>query len=352
MLETAAKDFFGSLDTIKALREALDNSSELETMPTLTAELAGMEFLGLIGSEQYGGSDASLLDLVVIATQAGRFLTADTLVGTSGRAVLLLQAAAEQSPHARDLLARTISGDIQVSVLEAGDLRFDGATVSGHLRPGLNALTADVVLTLTEFEDRPSVVAVDKRSLAVEPGRSFDPSRGIGRLLAADAPATILFSGPPAQAAWEDAFDAARVLLAAQDLGTTIEALSRARDYALTRQAFGRTIGSFQAIKHALVDVYVAQEQLRSLVWLAAWAHDFRPAEARLYSAAAAAYASETVEFAAVTLINVHGGIGYTWEHDAHLFWRRAMVDKSLLGTASVNRDEVATLLIEGRAGA
>lgn len=114
--------------------------------------------------------------------------------------------------------------------------------------------------------------------------------------------------------------------------------------YAKQRHAFGRAIGSYQAVKHLLVDVYVAVEQLRSLVWWAAWAADRAPGELPLAAAAAKAAAATTLEQAAETVIQVHGGIGFTWEHDAHLYWRRAKVDRFLLGDDVAAFDEVARL--------
>ena len=99
-------------------------------------------------------------------------------------------------------------------------------------------------------------------------------------------------------------------------------------------------------MKHALVDVYVEVEQLRSLVWWAAWAADHAPDELPIASAAAKAAAATTLERAAETLIQVHGGIGFTWEHDAHLYWRRAKVDRLLLGDDVAAYDEVARLAL------
>jgi alkylation response protein AidB-like acyl-CoA dehydrogenase len=119
-------------------------------------------------------------------------------------------------------------------------------------------------------------------------------------------------------------------------------------EYAKVRTAFGRPIGSYQAVKHALVDAWVGVEQLRSLVWWAAWAAESAPEELPLAAAAAKAFAAETLERAAETCIQVHGGIGFTWEHDAHLYWRRAKVDRFLLGDEAEHLDTVAGLVLGG----
>ena len=109
--------------------------------------------------------------------------------------------------------------------------------------------------------------------------------------------------------------------------------------------AFGRPIGSYQAVKHMLVDAWVGVDQLRSLVWWAAWAADDAPDEFPLAAAAAKAYAARVFEQAAETVIQVHGGIGFTWEHDAHLFCQRAKVDEVLLGPPRIHRARLADLL-------
>jgi alkylation response protein AidB-like acyl-CoA dehydrogenase len=144
----------------------------------------------------------------------------------------------------------------------------------------------------------------------------------------------------------------AAVVMAAEDLGGADRCVQLGVAYAQQREAFGRAIGSYQAIKHMLVDAWVGVDQLRSLVWWAAWAADASPAELPLAASAAKAYAAEAFERAAGTLIQVHGGIGFTWEHDAHLFWRRAKVDRLLLGDEAEHLDAVARLAVDGALGA
>jgi alkylation response protein AidB-like acyl-CoA dehydrogenase len=145
---------------------------------------------------------------------------------------------------------------------------------------------------------------------------------------------------------WERATQVGRVVLAAEDLGAAARAVEMGVAYAKVREAFGRQIGSYQAVKHALVDAYVGVEQLRSLVWWAAWTADAEAGELPLASAAVKAYASQVLEKATATLIQVHGGIGYTWEHDAHLYWRRGKVDRLLLGDEVSLLDEVTQLAL------
>ena len=146
------------------------------------------------------------------------------------------------------------------------------------------------------------------------------------------------------EALWARATQVGRVILAAEGLGAAARALEIGVEYAKQRHAFGRAIGSYQSVKHLLVDAYVEIEQLRSLVWWSAWAADNAPDELPLAAAAAKGAAASALERTAETVIQVHGGIGFTWEHDAHLFWRRAKVDRFLLGDDVDAFDEVARL--------
>lgn len=130
--------------------------------------------------------------------------------------------------------------------------------------------------------------------------------------------------------------------MAAEDLGAAVACLDLSVAYAKDRHAFGRAIGSFQVIKHMCVDAYIAVEQLRTLVWYAAWCESGEPELFPLVASAARTYAAETLDRCAETQLQVHGGVGATWEHDAHLFWRRAQVDKAVLGDPVHHREVVA----------
>jgi alkylation response protein AidB-like acyl-CoA dehydrogenase len=154
-----------------------------------------------------------------------------------------------------------------------------------------------------------------------------------------------------AGALWARARQVGAVVMAAEDLGAADRGVQLGVAYAQERQAFGRPIGSYQAVKHMLVDAWVGVDQLRSLVWWAAWAADAAPEELPLASSSAKAYAAGVLERAAETLVQVHGGIGFTWEHDAHLYWRRAKVDRLLLGDEAEHLDAVARLAVAGALG-
>jgi alkylation response protein AidB-like acyl-CoA dehydrogenase len=314
----AARDFFSAQGGQATARRMLDDQDALPA-PGAKA-LADIGFLGITVPENCGGAGRGLLDLAVVAEQSGRYLCAPSL-STAARSAVLLQGCAPQ-------LRALADGSTAFAVL-------DGSP-SGSV-PSLDAQWATAFLALDG--DALVLGAAD-----IAAGPHVDATRGL-------ATATLTTSAllrHDAGALWATARNAALVVLAAEDLGAATQALEVSVDYVKLRQAFGRPVGSYQAIKHALVEVFSELEQLRSLVWWAAWAADNAPAELPLAAAAAAAHAARTFDLAAETAIQVHGGIGFTWEHDAHLYWRRAKVDRLVLGDEATHLDNAAKLALSG----
>jgi alkylation response protein AidB-like acyl-CoA dehydrogenase len=309
-LADAARDFFSKTSPADS-RSALDHGTPLS--PGRTG-LAGTGFAAITIPESAGGGGGSTLDLAVVAEQAGRVLAGPSLI-TAARAAVLLAGDDER-------LAALADGSISYAVL-------DGTS------PVLDAASADTFLALQgdDLVTGPGLVTLRT---------GIDPTRGLADVQLGDV--TVLSAD--ARLRWERAERVAQVILAAEGLGTAHRAVEVGVAYAKERQAFGRAIGSYQAVKHALVESFVGVEQLRSLVWWAAWAADEAPDELPLAAAAVKGLAATVLEQATETLIQVHGGIGFTWEHDAHLYWRRAKVDRLLLGDDVEAFDTVARLAL------
>ena len=312
----AARDFYRGSASPAAARAALEGGA---VAPGRKA-LADIGFLGITVPESAGGAGGSLLDLAVVAEQGGAVLAGPSLL-TAARAAVLLAG----SP---DLAAQLADGSAALAVV-------DGPVTGSS--PSIDAAGATLFLGL----DDGALVVGEGEAAA---GPPLDATRGLAsvrltsrRVLAEDA----------AQL-WARARQVAAVVLAAEDLGAADAAVQMAVGYAQQRETFGRRIGSYQSVKHMLVDAWVGVDQLRSLVWWAAWAADAAPEELPLAASAAKAHAAEVLERAAETCIQVHGGIGFTWEHDAHLYWRRAKVDRLLLGDAAEHLDAVARLAVDG----
>jgi alkylation response protein AidB-like acyl-CoA dehydrogenase len=314
-----ARDFYRGSASPAAARAALEGAAP---EPGHEA-LAAIGFLGITVPESAGGAGGSLLDLAVVAEQGGAVLAGPSLV-TPARAAVLL------ADHP-ELAAQLADGTARFAVL-------DGPVTCST--PSIDAAGASLFLGL---DDGALVVGEGEAT----PGKPMDATRGLAsvrltsrRVLAEDAGDL-----------WARARQVAGVVLAAEDLGAADRSVTMAVGYAQEREAFGRRIGSYQAVKHLLVDAWVGVDQLRSLVWWAAWAAHAAPAELPLAASAAKACAAEAFERAAETCIQVHGGIGFTWEHDAHLYWRRAKVDRLLLGDEAEHLDAVARLAVAGALG-
>ena len=227
--------------------------------------------------------------------------------------------------------------------------RDGGWALEGELSPVVDGVAADVLLVYAQADDGPAFFRVD----AAAPGltraalRTLDPTRRLARVTLAATPATRL-DGDAAEAL-RHAADLAAVALAAGKLGVLRRALERTVEYAKVRTQFGRPIGSYQAVKHGCADMAVALELGESAVRHAAWAADHDRAALPLAAATALAYLGPATFAAAQSMIQYHGGIGYTWEHDAHLYYKRAKSDQLLLGAPSTLRARLATLLaLEG----
>jgi alkylation response protein AidB-like acyl-CoA dehydrogenase len=311
-----ARQFFTGSASASAARTALEGGA---IEPGHKA-LADIGFLGITVAEDAGGAGGSLLDLAVVAEQGGAVLAGPSLV-TAARAAVLL------ADHPQ-LAAALADGSTAFAVV-------DGAG------PSIDAAGATSFLAL---EDGALVVG----SGEVTAGAPIDATRGLASARLTDRRVLTEDAGE----LWERARLVGAVVLAAEGLGAADRAVQLGVAYAKERQAFGRAIGSYQAVKHMLVDAWVGVDQLRSLVWWAAWAADNAPDDFPLAASAAKAYAARVFEQAAETVIQVHGGIGFTWEHDAHLYWRRAKVDRLLLGDEAEHLDAVARLVEAGALGA
>jgi alkylation response protein AidB-like acyl-CoA dehydrogenase len=310
-LAQAAGAFFADTTSPADARRALEAGTPIAPG---RAALAGTGFAAITVPESAGGGGGSVLDLAVVAEQAGRVLAGPSLV-TAARAAVLLAGDDKR-------LAALADGSTAYAIID------DGA-------PVLDATTAEVFLARVGDD-------LVGASGTLTPRDAIDPTRGLADV-ALDEPQQLLAD---ARERWERAERVGQVILAAEGLGTAQRALEIGVAYAKDRQTFGRAIGSYQAIKHALVESFLGVEHLRSLVWWAAWAADEAPDELPLAAVAAKGLAATVVEHAAETLIQVHGGIGFTWEHDAHLYWRRAKVDRFLLGDDVSAFDTVAKLVL------
>lgn len=306
---------------------------------TLLGRDMGLAGLGV--PENLGGAGGGLAELAVVGEELGRSLLPVPFLGSTVLAGQLLT----RCDRTEGVLDRLGAGAvIAVAGLDAdgrwtrSPLRVADGAVSGTVDVVVDGAAAELVVAVSDDGEVHLVDADRVRRIALE---TLDPSRGLARLVFNAAPAVRLTDGT-GTAAMTAAVDTALVVLAAEQVGGAAAALDMAVEQAKTRHQFGRAIGSFQAIKHKLADLLLLVEMGRSAVDRALLAD---PADLGEAASLAKAWCSDAFTEVASENVHINGGTGFTWEHDAHLFFRRARADAALLGDATFHRERLAALL-------
>jgi acyl-CoA dehydrogenase len=222
-----------------------------------------------------------------------------------------------------------------------------GFALTGHKNFVLDGMAADLFLVSARTDAGLTLFAVPARApgLTRTALQTLDRTRKQARLEFAAVDAVLVGADGGAEPVLAHTFDLGRTLLSAELVGVAQWCLDTTVDYAKLRTQFGRRIGSFQAVKHRLADMLLAVESARVTVYEAARVAVEEPDVLPVAAAAAKAIASESAVFCATETIQLHGGIGFTWEHDAHLYYRRAHADALLFGDATRQRERLAALL-------
>lgn len=322
-LADVARGFLTSQKARWAARELLDAADE--GRPAFWSDLVELGWLGLHIDEQYGGSGFGLPELAVVIAELGRAVAPGPFVPTViASAVIAAAGTADQQAR---LLPGLIDGTVTAGVGLNGEIVIDGETASGEAGIVLGAGLAELLL-LAVGEDV-LVLERDRAGVSVAVPENLDPTRRSGRVNLADVSVTAadILAG-----ARESALARARTLLAAEAVGGAADCVDAAVEYAKIRQQFGRTIATFQAVKHHCANMLVAAEAATAAAWDAARAAGEDEFAFRLAAAVAAALGFPAYARNAELNIQVHGGIGFTWEHDAHLHLRRALTLQALFG--------------------
>jgi alkylation response protein AidB-like acyl-CoA dehydrogenase len=361
-LRDAARDALGRVKTVEAAREALEDPN---ARPDLWPTACEAGWAGLIVSEQHGGAELGAFDAMLVMIEAGRVLAGIELLGHLPASALLnaggyddLGAIAEGTKRAAWLPTRPPTDDEPSWTVEArgGSRRVPAVTLHGDRLSGTvawvpDAPGADVLVVIgVDAGGEVAALAVDaaQDGVSVQAVTRYDATRSLGHVTLDGATGQRLSLDADGIA---HAWYFAQTLLAAEGIGTVETCLATSVQYAKERFTFGRAIGSYQAVKHALVEVLRRRENAYSLLVYAGWSHEDRRDEFPLAASAARAAASAALDYAARELISVHGGIGATWEHDAPLFFRRAQLSRRLLGGMGDATDRVAGELL-AKAGA
>jgi len=360
-LRDQARKFLAEHSSSARVRRILEGAAPYDV--ELWRGMGEMGWIGTAIPETHGGAGFGYLELCVIAEELGRSLAPTPFSSTIYLAAEALLLAGSEAQKKR-WLPRIAQGEAigclalaegpQVATPGNITTRADGGRVSGTKIPVMDGDVADfaVVVASEGPGGRAGLFLVDLKGAGVArtPVTTVDPTRSHARIVFDGAAAEPL--GAPG-AGWpllERLLDRAAVLVAFEQLGGAQAALDMAREYALGRFAFGRQIASFQAIKHKLADMYVAVELARSNAYYGAWALSKDAPELPVAAATARVASTEAYYQAAKENIQVHGGMGFTWEFDCHLHYRRAKLTALMLGSARRWKDLLVTRLEAGAA--
>jgi len=352
-LRDQARKFLTEKCPPKAVRAVLDGKAAYDK--ELWKGLAEMGFLGVAIPEEFGGAGAGHLELCVIAEEMGRALAPvpfSSTVYLAAEALLIAGSDAQK----RKWLPKIASGEaIGTLALFEGTgnpspkaikLAANGGTLNGVKKPVADGALADLAVVAARTgssgrENDISLFLVDMKGGGVEVKEltNLDPTRGQAEVAFKNCKAEALGPSGEGWSILSQVLDRAAVLTAFEQVGGADRALEMGRDYALDRIAFGRPIGSFQAVKHILADMYVSATLARSNCYYGAWALSTNAGELPEAAAAARISATQAFQHCAKNNIQVHGGMGFTWEFDCHMYYRRANAVALGLGSLSYWED-------------
>ena len=342
-LREQARKFLRERCPSSAVRKVLEGPEPYDK--ALWKEIAAMGWTGAAIPEAYGGAGLGHLGLCVLAEELGSALAPvpfSSSIYLASEAIMAGGSEAQKKAWLPKLASGEAIGTLAIAEGPGkADLRklrttFRGGVLSGEKLPVPDGDVADVAIVAAQGERGVVLAIADLSASGVqrEAVETIDPSRSHARIGFEDTPAEPLGAAGDGERLLRRVQDRAAVLFAFEQVGGAQRSLEMARDYALQRYAFGRPIGSFQAIKHKLADVYVATELARSNAYYGAWALSTEAPELSVAAAAARVSATEAYFHAAKENIQTHGGMGFTWEFDCHLYYRRAKLLALMLGSA------------------
>ncbi|MDB5457024.1 MAG: acyl-CoA dehydrogenase [Caulobacter sp.] len=334
VLKDEARKFLAARCGPAVVRGVLDDPTRSFDQ-NLWVGVAEQGWLATCIPEEYNGLGLGHVELCALAEELGRALApipfASTVYGLA-EGVMLAGSPEQKAAVLPRIAAGELIGCLATSegpgVVTAATLacRVENGRLSGVKIPVTDGDVADMALVLAQEGGRPSLFLVDLKASGVarETLTSLDPTRGVARLTFGGVVADRVGAAGAGFDLTQAILDRAAVLLAFEQLGGADRCLEMAREYALSRYAFGRVIAGYQAIKHKLADIYVKNEVARSNAYYGAWALEVDAPELPLAASAARIAASDAFWFASKESVQVHGGMGFTWDVDCHLYYRRS----------------------------
>lgn len=331
MLADHARQFLSETCTHERLRTHISSGAEYDA--ELWQQMIELGWPALSIPEDCGGLGMGALELCVLAEEVGRTVAPTPFFSTVCLGAEVLKRA--DVAAATELLGKIAGGEAIVAVdLQSTGLSLQGTAVSGTLKAVAYGTCANYLIACADG----AVVLVDTAAAGVETARlkpGMDEVISFSSIILDNAPAVILASGDAATALVETVLNQAAVLTAFEQVGGTEVSIYMARDYTLERYCFGRQIGGYQAVKHRLATMLIKLELARSNAYYGAWAMETGAAELPFAAAVARISATEAYEFAAEESLQLHGGIGYTWEANCHFYYKRARLLAMNLGNTA-----------------
>ena len=354
-LRDQARRFLAEKSPPKAVRQVLEGKAPYDK--ELWKGFAELGFLGVAIPESYGGTGAGHLELAVIAEEIGRAdaaIPVSSSIYLAAEAIMLAGSEAQKEKWLPKLASGEAIGTLALFEGTGGITpKAIKATASGNAIDGVKSPVADgeiadvaIVVARTGSGNRESdiglfIVDLKGKGVTRKAMPNLDPTRQQAEITFKGASAEPLGKAGEGWSNLKQVLDRAAVLIAFEQLGGADRALEMARDYALDRIAFGRPIGSFQAIKHILADMYVSATLARSNCYYGAWALSTNSSELAEAAAGARISATEAFQHCSKQNIQVHGGMGFTWEFDCHLYYRRSAALALALGSRSYWEDQL-----------
>lgn len=337
MIAETVQGFFAEHATSQRTRQAMAGDGiDKELWQSFCGELG---LAGIALPEAHGGAGLGMVEFALVAEAAGAQVAALPLLSQMMAAQAI--AAGGSEAQKAEWLPKLASGEVIGVCGGSYVLDIKGNTVSGTFDFVPHGASAD--LLVLGGPQGAWIFASDAPGIAVTPLTTMDQTRPLARIVLDKAQGQPLAD---ARAAMHSAREGGWICLAAEALGGAQACLDRTVAYAKERVQFGRPIGSFQAYKHRLADMMIEIEQARSAVYWAACAVDEGSNEAQIALHAAKSFCADTFFMCAGNMIQLHGGIGFTWEHDAHLYFKRARSIQTLLGNGDFHREQVAASIL------
>lgn len=358
-LRQLVRGFMEAKCTSADIRRAIESDAPYDAALWATmADQLGLQ--GIAIPEEFGGSGFGPVELGIVSEELGRALYVGPYFASVVLAAQLLTVIGDQAAQkcwlpgiADGSLTATVaiteeSGSQDLSTLTTtASASDDGWLLDGVKSYVVDGVAASLLLVVARAGDELGVFAVPEGAAGVRRERldAVDITRDLARIEFTAAPATRLDSGADVATLLDRHRDLVVTALAAEQVGGAARALDMAVEYAKLREQFGRPIGSFQAIKHKCADMLLRVESGRSAAYYAASVIAAGDTEAQIAASMAKSYCSEAYTFVAKENIQIHGGIGFTWEHDAHLFLKRAKGSEVMFGSPAEHRARIAALV-------